>query len=118
MAKLTNKAVQKEEVNTGDRVTAVRLVNFEKQPNLIAFVSVVYHDIFMNNITVKTNQNDDAYIQFPAKQRFDKDKKEVIDGGFKVYDDIMGPATKEARAEILEMVVKAVEAKMAEEQAA
>lgn len=116
MAKLqARKEEVKEEVKKNDHVyrfddntVVVRLVNSEKNPNLVGFVNIVYNDMFMADVAVKTNKEGNPFLQFPSKPRIVNGEQEVNENGYKVYDSICGPATKAAQEAILEMVVDAV----------
>lgn len=109
-----NKQTQNENPAKGTpRVIRCTLVNMENRPSLIAFANVIYKGkVFLNNIAIRENKDGDAFISFPSKKRTRNGQDVLDENGKAIYDEYYGPASKETRDALQDLVFTAVQKKI------
>lgn len=113
MATFNNNQTTEGVVKGTPRVTRVNLVHSEKAPSLVAFANAIFEGkVFINDLWVRENKEGEAFLSFPSQKRQKNGQDVLGEDGKPIYDDYCGPASKEAREKIQNMVFDAVQAAM------
>ena len=96
----------------GENKAWVRILpEASRKGNVVAYVNINYEGFFFNDIAIKLKDDGTAYFNTPVKPRMGADGKQIVDEkGYKVWDNIYGPATKEKRTALENFLMSAVEA--------